>query len=121
MLHPDAIPQRADHVPPPSRKHLSADPLIRTVFERVEQLHDARKKDEDYSVADAVMSAIAMFSLKDSSLLAFQERRNDHNMKKLYRIRRVPSDTRMREILDPISPALLQKQRAIGRTATVRS
>lgn len=108
MLHPDAIPKGADRVPPPSRKHLSADPLIRTVFERVQQLHDARKKDEDYSVGDAVMSAIAMFSLKDSSLLAFQERRNDHNMKKLYRIRRVPSDTRMREILDPISPALLR-------------
>jgi len=54
------------------------------------------------------MSAIAMFSLKDSSLLAFQERRNDHNMKALYRIENVPSDTRMRELLDPIVPSSLR-------------
>ncbi len=109
MLHPDAIPKPSDRVPPPlTRKHLSADPLIRTVFERAQQLLDTRKKSEDYSVTDAVMSAIAMFALKDSSLLAFQERRNDHNMRNLYRIRQVPSDTRMREILDPISPTLLR-------------
>jgi len=108
MLHPNAIPKRKDRVPPRSRKHLSADPLLRTVFERAQALEDMRKKDEDYSVADAAMSAIAMFSLKDSSLVAFQERRNDHNMKNLYHIRNVPSDTRMREILDPVSPSSLR-------------
>ena len=97
MLHPDAIPKRADRDPPPaSRKHLSFDPLIRAIHERAQQLLDTRTRDGDYSIADAVMSAIAMFSLKDSSLLAFQDRRNDHNMKNLYRIENVPSDTRMR-------------------------
>jgi hypothetical protein len=107
MLHPDAIPKRSDRdLPPPSRKHLSFDPLIRTVFERAEQLVDTRNG--DYSIADAVMSAIAMFSLKDPSLLAFQDRRNDHNMKNLYCIGQVPSDTQMREILDPISAASLR-------------
>jgi hypothetical protein len=85
---------------------LSFDPLIRTVFERAQLLGDTRTG--DYSNADAVMSAIAMFSLKDPSLLAFQDRRNDHNMKSLYRIGQVPSDTQMREILDPISPVSLR-------------
>jgi hypothetical protein len=109
MLHPDAIPKRADRDPPPaSRKHLSFDPLIRAIHERAQQLLDTRTRDGDYSIADAVMSAIAMFSLKDSSLLAFQDRRNDHNMKNLYRIENVPSDTRMRELLDPISPLSLR-------------
>lgn len=108
MLNPAAIPKSSERVPPLSRKHLSCDPLIRTVFERSQQLLDTRKQTGDYSVADAVMSAIAMFSLKDSSLLAFQSRRNDQNMKNVYRIENVPSDTQMREILDPVSPADLR-------------
>ena len=107
MLNPGAIPQQADRLPPPrSLKHLSCDPLLRTVFERAQQLVDSR--DGEYSISDGVMSAIAMFSLKDPSLLSFQDRRNDHNMKNIYRIGQVPSDTQMREILDPISPALLR-------------
>ena len=109
MLNPAAIPKRADRLPPPpSRKHLSFDPLIRTIHERAQQLPDAQTRDGDYSIADAVMSAIAMFSLKDPSLLAFQGRHNDHNTKNLYRIENVPSDTWMRELLDPISPAALR-------------
>jgi hypothetical protein len=50
------------------------------------------------------MSAFAMFSLKDPSLLAFQERRNDFNMKSLYLVNRVPSDTQTRVLLDPLQP-----------------
>ena len=79
MLIPSAIPR--------TRKHLSFDPLIRQIRWRAVQLPDARKQDGLFSVADAVLSAVAMFSLKDPSLLAFQERRNDENMKNLFRIR----------------------------------
>jgi hypothetical protein len=102
MLNPAVIP-------PKTRKHLSFDPLIRQIHQRAEQLPDTRDEpDCDFSVADAVMSAVAMFSLKDPSLLAFQERRNDENMKNLFRIRQVPSDTQMRVILDPLEPDLLR-------------
>jgi hypothetical protein len=100
MLHPFAIPK--------TRKHLSFDPIIRQIRQRAEQLPDARKREGVFSVADAVLSAVAMFSLKDPSLLAFQERRNDENMKNLYGIRQVPSDTQMREILDPLAPDLIR-------------
>jgi hypothetical protein len=54
------------------------------------------------------MSAFGMFSLKDPSLLAFEERRNDENMRNLFGIARVPSDTHMREILDPVEPRQLR-------------
>jgi hypothetical protein len=102
MLNPAAIP-------PKTRKHLSFDPLIRQIHQRAKQLPDTRdESDCDFSVADAVMSAVAMFSLKDPSLLAFQERRNDENMKNLFRIQQVPSDTQMRVILDPLEPDLLR-------------
>ena len=52
------------------------------------------------------MSAFAMFSLKDPSLLAFDERRSDSmNLKKIYHLKEVPSDTQMRTILDNVNPA----------------
>jgi hypothetical protein len=51
------------------------------------------------------MSAFAMFSLKDSSLLEFDERRaKDENLKRIYGLKNVPSDTQMRTILDPVPP-----------------
>ena len=102
MLNPAALP-------PKTRKHLSFDPLIRTIHLRAKQLPETRDGAGcSYSVADAVMSAIALFALKDSSLLAFQERCNDVNMKRLFRIQQVPSDTQMREILDPLEPDSLR-------------
>jgi hypothetical protein len=102
MLHPDAIR-------PKTRKHLSFDPLIRQIRLRAKQLPDPRDESNcGYSMADAVMSAIALFSLKDPSLLFFQDRRNDENIKNLFRVLNVPSDTQMRAILDPLEPDLLR-------------
>ena len=113
MFQPVPFAQSQDQPPQirqfiQTRKHLSFDPLARTVWERAQQLPDPRKRDGTYSIADAVMSALAMFSLKDPSLLAFQERRNDQNMKNLFHIEQVPSDTQMRELLDPLSPESLR-------------
>jgi hypothetical protein len=59
-------------------------------------------------LSDALLSAFAMFSLKDPSLLAFDERRGDANMKVLFGIGQIPSDTQMREILDPVDPERLR-------------
>jgi hypothetical protein len=90
------------------RKHLHADALfcrIRCAFER---LIDSRPEDILISLADALMSAFAMFSLKDPSLLAFDKRRTDaskvKNLKTVYQIGTVPCDTQMREIVDPVEP-----------------
>jgi hypothetical protein len=52
------------------------------------------------------MSGFAIFSLKDSSLLEFDERRSkDENLRKIYGLEKVPSDTQMRTILDPVAAA----------------
>ncbi len=48
-------------------------------------------------LADALMSAFAMFSLKAPSLLAFDKQRAEGNLKTIYGIERAPCDTRMRE------------------------
>jgi hypothetical protein len=54
------------------------------------------------------MSAFAMFSLKSPSLLAFDKERTEGTLDTLYGMERVPCDTYMREILDPVSPELLR-------------
>jgi hypothetical protein len=54
------------------------------------------------------MAAFAMFSLKAPSLLAFDKERAEANLHTIYGIQRVPCDTYMREILDPVSPKVLR-------------
>jgi len=96
--------------PPPEkrvsrmRKHLSADALYASLRSDFEEILDPRGRESPIGLADALMSAFAMFALKDPSLLAFDGRRNDDNLRSLFGIRRVPSDTQMREILDPLDP-----------------
>lgn len=102
------IPPPRDQRSPKVRKRLAADPLFGLVRSGFEKIIDHRHEKATISLADALMSAFAMFSLKDPSLLAFDARRRDENMKNLYGIEIVPSDTRMREILDPVNPTALR-------------
>lgn len=85
------------------RKHLSASGLFRLVRSGFEKVRDHRAANVQISLTDALMSAFAMFSLKDSSLLAFDERRaKDGNLKRIYTLGSIPSDTQMRTILDDV-------------------
>lgn len=93
--------------PPKTRRHLSADGLHRALRASFEQVPDHRPK-PDIPLRDALLSGFALFSLKDPSLLAFDARRSEGNLHRLYGIGQVPSDTRMREILDPVDPARLR-------------
>ena len=102
------LPPPPEERVPRVRKHLSADALYELLRLRFEKIPDHRGRKCPISLTDALMSAFAMFSLKDPSLLAFEERRNDENMRNLFGIARVPSDTHMREILDPVEPRQLR-------------
>jgi hypothetical protein len=93
---------------PRVRKHLSADGLYERLLLGFEGIPDHRGRECTIPLTDALMSAFATFSLKDPSLLAFEERRNDENMKNLFGIGHIPSDTQMREILDPLEPRRLR-------------
>src|SRR5213592_2964288 len=95
-------------VAPKARKHLSADALFHLVRSGFAIIPDPRGEDVDISLTDALMSAFAMFSLKAPSLLAFDKERTEGNLSTIYGIERVPCDTRMREILDPVSPKVLR-------------
>ncbi len=99
------------YVPPSKiklRKHLNADALFRAIRRKFEKIPEFRTGDIEISMPDALMSAFAMFSLKDPSLLKFDERRKDEaecqNLESIYGIKNIPSDSRMREICDEIDP-----------------
>ena len=95
-------------VVPKVRKHLCADALLRSVQDVFCQIPDHRKGDPEIPLSDALMSAFAMFSLKSPSLLAFDKERTEDNLQRVYGIGRVPCDTSMREILDPVEPEHLR-------------
>jgi Transposase DDE domain len=93
---------------PAVRKHLSADALLGLLRRGFADLPEQRSGTPDISLPDALMSAFALFSLKSPSLLAFDQERTEGNLQRVYGIERVPCDTAMREILDPIEPESLR-------------
>jgi len=99
---------------PPNYKRLQEkitfDALMGTLSEEFAQLPDHRRANSSYALADVLRSAFAMFSLKSPSLLAFKEltKQEEKNLKAIYQIQSVPSDTQMRTTLDPLSPAPLR-------------
>jgi hypothetical protein len=79
---------------------------VHTGFAKIE---DQRTENANISLRDALMSGFALFSLKDPSLLAFEERREEpENLRTVYGIERIPCDTYMRTILDDITPESLR-------------
>ena len=95
-------------VAPQARKHLSADALLGLLRSGFANLADHRPGTPDISLTDALMSAFALFSLKSPSLLAFDQERTEGNLQRVYGLERVPCDTAMREILDPVEPEFLR-------------
>jgi hypothetical protein len=88
---------------------LSADRQFALMRANFEQVTDQRAENAKIPMADALMSGLAMFSLKDPSLLAFDERRaTDSNLGSVYGIEQVPGDTQMRTILDNVAPTELR-------------
>jgi hypothetical protein len=91
------------------RKHLNMDAMLSSLYQGFTAIDDHRRGKVDITLADALMSGFAMFSLKEPSLLAFdRRRRNDGNLGQVYGIGKIPSDTRMREILDSVDPQSLR-------------
>jgi len=92
------------------RKHLSASGLFKLLHSGFEEIEDHRAEElVKTSLADTLMSAFVMFSLKDPSLLAFDERRRtDGNLKRVYGLEEVPCDTQMRTTLDEVEPSAVK-------------
>ncbi len=94
------------------KTHLSAKGLIekaRNVFKKVkEPPKGGQGKQKEISITDCLSSALAIFKLKFSSLLQFEDALGDEhikqNIKNLFELENVPCDTYMRERLDEVNP-----------------
>jgi hypothetical protein len=86
------------------RKHTNPDNLLALVREDFKKVSDTRADKTKISLDDALMSALAMFLLKDPSLLAFDNRRSKipENLHAIFGIKNIPFDSLMRSLLDPI-------------------
>jgi hypothetical protein len=85
------------------RRHLHFDALVELVRKRFAKVPEQRRCPA-FSLADTLMAGLALFSLKDPSLLAFQRRARDPNLRTLFGLQGVPSDTQMRQVLDEVHP-----------------
>lgn len=86
------------------RKHINADSLFALVLEDFKKVPDDRADNAKISLDNALMSALAMFQLKDPSLLAFDNRRKQRpeNLHTIFGITTIPCDSQMRTLLDPL-------------------
>ena len=94
------------------RKTLSAPGLLRGVRKCFDALNDPVPS-RGLSLAECLMSGLAVFGMKYPSLLQFdRDARTDEvvraNLRTLYGIERAPSDTALRERLDEVDPRQLR-------------
>ncbi len=95
------------------RTYLSAPGLLKTIRQCFEQVPEHRSRRPAIVLADALMSGLAVFSLKYPALLQFDqayatEATLRHNLKTLYGVEHAPCDTQLRTILDRVEPASLR-------------
>jgi hypothetical protein len=98
------------------RAHLNADTLFAIIRKDMQRVSDHRVANVSIPLDDALMSAFAMFSLKDPSLLVFDNRRQDEpeSLHGVYGVRMISSDTQMRTILDKILPPISGDRSAVS-------
>ena len=94
------------------KQRLSAPGLLEASRLRFSRIKDPLLGRTKYPLESCLMSALAMFGLKYPSLLQFDHSQEDkrvrHNLRTLYGVDEVPSDTYMRERLDSLDPEHLQ-------------
>lgn len=94
------------------KTYLSAKGLLKKVrnsFKKVkEPPRGGQGKIKEITITDCLMSALAMFKLKFSSLLQFEENKEEEpikqNLESLFGLKRIPCDTYVRERLDEVDP-----------------
>lgn len=83
---------------------------------KFDHFNDKRASNVQYEIGDCLQSGLAMFLLKDSSLLEFNNRfaQRADNILRIFKIKKCPSDGQMRQILDEVNPLEIERvKRAI--------
>ena len=92
-------------------KELEIDRLFRFIKRKFGELSDKRAGNIQFSLGDSLQSALALFSLKDSSLLEFIDRfkARSENLLRIYKINNCPSDSQLRQIIDEVAPIQIER------------
>ena len=92
------------------QEKITFDSTMELLREKFAEIVDHRRANRSFELPDVLRSAFAMFSLKSPSLLSFEEqtKQEKKNLKSIYHIESIPSDTQMRAALDPIDPSPLR-------------
>ena len=92
------------------RNKLNADSLNKLLKNNFAKIEDNRDDNKSIDFSDILMSAYAIFSLKQPSLLSFRNKFSEdkRNLQSVFQISKVPSDNEMREVIDEIKPADIQ-------------
>ena len=89
-----------------------SDRLTAQVRAGLAGVEDHRRGRVTIPLVEVLMSGYALFALKDPSLLAFEIRRREsasrENLRAIYGIEQIPSDTQLRQVLDGVDPARLR-------------
>ncbi|NOT78187.1 MAG: transposase [Bacteriovoracaceae bacterium] len=88
-----------------TRKNLNIQALNRQLRAHFAKIKDPRKV-KSLPLVDIIMSGLAVFQLKIPSLLLLDDMRSEplahKNLKRLFDIKQVPSDTQLRDVLDRV-------------------
>lgn len=89
-----------------SNSPFNHETIIRTIRGELTKVPDHRDSNKSISMADALMSLYAVFAFKFPSLLKFEKwrklKKGWSNLKSLFYIKKIPSDTQMRTIIDKV-------------------
>jgi hypothetical protein len=120
----DKVLRKKSKKPAEAHKLLGFDALRRIIGKEFKKIADPRPGNNQISLHDALMSAFAMFSLKDPSLLAFDDRRKKkpQNIRAVFGVQNIPTDSGMRNIDDkvptehlrPVFKSILEQTRQSG-------
>jgi len=82
--------------------------VILPLFSKIE---DKRRENCSYKLTDILKSGFAIYSLKSPSLFSFRKRSKaeDNNLRNVYEIEKVPSDSGLRKMLDEVSSEKIRK------------
>jgi hypothetical protein len=88
------------------QKTIKIEQCTSLLSDEFSKFKDPRAGFSEIKLKDFLLSAYAIFALKYPSLLNFQNEMDDekklHNLKNLFKIERIPSNTHLRDIMDEL-------------------
>jgi CRISPR type III-B/RAMP module RAMP protein Cmr1 len=94
-----------------TKKHLGFTGLRKVLSKRFSRIPDHRSE-ADYRMHDVLMGGLAMMYFQDPSLLQFEKRSQcskiGNNLKTMFGLESIMSDTQMREVMDEVDPDEIQ-------------